>query len=1120
MGLSVMRPASLLLPTVGGALRRQLARLLLRIRRKWEERDRNRLFGVSNKPTWPISGSSKDEVMYSISRFSGVLFHACLLANAMWLVPAEAFAAADVVAESCYFGPDPVQVGERVWATVVMTNVGDEDATFKWPSHWWEMSDADTGQVFGNSPAIAGYRVPAGQTVYQTASVLGAVSLPPGTHSFIFTLDAEAGWTESDTSNNQVSCDLVVEERRLPDWVVSQIIVNPQSGTTEDVFTVDVALTNQGNGSGLIPVQNYILNCGTGGIIRAISGDYSLEAGQTDWFQFTLSGLPPATYWIDCIADPVFFLEDSNRDNNVTTVSFNVDPPPGEYGSPDLVPDCHFYPANPSAADQVRFLWEVVNQGTASAYFQTGSNAYYHIYRVTSPVSPAYQDWGLSPTSILANGGITYGETIKFQPGELSPGSYVFIMRADPNDIVGESDESNNTTTCTLDISSQLPDLAVSMRAVPETLTDKDRLTMYVDIENIGRANATVGFDKEILRCGSRLWHAYPSTFFLAPGEVQTYSVAFNDLTAGPFALTCEVDAGDIVPEYREDNNTSVFQTEVTEHTSRFLVAHYPFEGNADDISGNGFHGVVQGGETYVRDRNGHPAAALTFDGIGNYVELPADTAFDLAEFTLSATYVASNVESTQMVLSKPAENGGFGNYAIKLGPTPVEGEVSTTYNHDVLPGGNYVAPISRGSGLDDFRNVTVTYKDEQLNIYVDGELVHEYGSVPPPAFNAGPVMIGTHTNPTWGLWGLFHGVIDDVRIYRIALSDDQVATIENEQATEDADFDGIADREEAEFGGSGIALSGAANCVGGGFGQLPDGSTYICQHWSGANPGNHRVVLPPGTCVADGTGSCAASGASAELTVSMGSFDGETSILIVGNALLPSGSTKTVEMPVGAADSLCIQDKKDRVWVSGGFPGASCTFPYMVNVSPLPSTPGEGFSVNGTAQDPRGGADIDTVYTVTRLQDDQIRVEGLVNSSMYTMNDRDGDGVGDLYDVCADRHGWAEFQGCPGSIDIGPETLNACSKGKFAVTIYPGGAFGPEQVEVGTVRMNGEVPPVKSSIDGEGLVVRFDRQQLVEVLAASGFQVMTLSGALDDGTPFAGRDGIRVIHPECLPGQ
>ena len=54
---------------------------------------------------------------------------------------------------------------------------------------------------------------------------------------------------------------------------------------------------------------------------------------------------------------------------------------------------------------------------------------------------------------------------------------------------------------------------------------------------------------------------------------------------------------------------------------SNGLVAYYPFDGNASDMSGNGNHGTVNGA-TLVPDKEGNENSAFYFDGVNDYIDL------------------------------------------------------------------------------------------------------------------------------------------------------------------------------------------------------------------------------------------------------------------------------------------------------------------------------------------------------------------------------------------------------------------------------------------------------------------------------------------------------------------
>ena len=51
------------------------------------------------------------------------------------------------------------------------------------------------------------------------------------------------------------------------------------------------------------------------------------------------------------------------------------------------------------------------------------------------------------------------------------------------------------------------------------------------------------------------------------------------------------------------------------------LVGYWPFNGNANDESGNGNNGTVNGA-TLTSDRNGIPNRAYNFEGLNNYIDI------------------------------------------------------------------------------------------------------------------------------------------------------------------------------------------------------------------------------------------------------------------------------------------------------------------------------------------------------------------------------------------------------------------------------------------------------------------------------------------------------------------
>ena len=65
------------------------------------------------------------------------------------------------------------------------------------------------------------------------------------------------------------------------------------------------------------------------------------------------------------------------------------------------------------------------------------------------------------------------------------------------------------------------------------------------------------------------------------------------------------------------------------------LVGYWPFNGNANDESGNGNNGMAHN-VGLTKDRFGELNSAYSFNGIDTYIELPSSALFDTEKFSVS----------------------------------------------------------------------------------------------------------------------------------------------------------------------------------------------------------------------------------------------------------------------------------------------------------------------------------------------------------------------------------------------------------------------------------------------------------------------------------------------------
>ena len=85
-----------------------------------------------------------------------------------------------------------------------------------------------------------------------------------------------------------------------------------------------------------------------------------------------------------------------------------------------------------------------------------------------------------------------------------------------------------------------------------------------------------------------------------------------------------------------------------TQIPSSGLVGYWPFNGNANDESGNGNNGTVNGAALLVSDRNGNANAAYQFDGIDDFIQMtqagPTGNTAVTVSFWMRTTMAVNNV--------------------------------------------------------------------------------------------------------------------------------------------------------------------------------------------------------------------------------------------------------------------------------------------------------------------------------------------------------------------------------------------------------------------------------------------------------------------------------------------
>lgn len=210
------------------------------------------------------------------------------------------------------------------------------------------------------------------------------------------------------------------------------------------------------------------------------------------------------------------------------------------------------------------------------------------------------------------------------------------------------------------------------------------------------------------------------------------------------------------------------------------LIAHYPFTGNADDYSGNNYHGVVNGA-TLVMDRFGNSNSAYHFNGISDYISVNY-VPFTATPFSVSAWIKLDTIDTEGKPIVSFGELGGsdlkrfYFSATYGIAPKPSVG----------TGGANDITSISEMITAGRWIHIVLCISNYAVNdvvFYVNDSLYDQNTmggmNVPFPLNNVG-FAIGKHKG-TAPLTNYYLGTIDDLRIYNRILDSAEVTALYNE---------------------------------------------------------------------------------------------------------------------------------------------------------------------------------------------------------------------------------------------------------------------------------------------------------------------------------------------------
>lgn len=200
------------------------------------------------------------------------------------------------------------------------------------------------------------------------------------------------------------------------------------------------------------------------------------------------------------------------------------------------------------------------------------------------------------------------------------------------------------------------------------------------------------------------------------------------------------------------------------------LVGYWKMENNglvAVDSACN-HNGVLINGPTYVSAPSGS-GNALQFDGTDDYIEIPHDSMLSITSgLTISLWLYKETNTGTDVIISKGSTGTNHNYYLCTVGNALTFG----FYN-----GQQYEYQCATTIAQRTWTEVAVTYNDfsDTVQFYTNGQLRDTNTCNASLTTNKEPLFIGRAV-----ALNMFHGRIDNLRLYRRALAADEIAELFN----------------------------------------------------------------------------------------------------------------------------------------------------------------------------------------------------------------------------------------------------------------------------------------------------------------------------------------------------
>ena len=211
------------------------------------------------------------------------------------------------------------------------------------------------------------------------------------------------------------------------------------------------------------------------------------------------------------------------------------------------------------------------------------------------------------------------------------------------------------------------------------------------------------------------------------------------------------------------------------------LIAYYPFSGNANDSSGNGYDGTISGDPQLTTDRFGNSNSAYIFDGNGDWIyfgtdTLPTNNGNGITDaFTISVWAKSSSSTTMDLFAYGGMVSCGSGRYGaiVRLASNIQFNSCNRAFNTS-----------TSGTNSDgNWHQYVVTWNgSNSRKIYIDGTLVDSNSTASVFRIQDTGLVLG-RSFMDWSLGNTLDASADELRLWKTELNATEVETLYNTES-------------------------------------------------------------------------------------------------------------------------------------------------------------------------------------------------------------------------------------------------------------------------------------------------------------------------------------------------